>query len=153
MWELLITLHSAAGIVAFGAGCIAVWRRRHFTLYVWSLIAMFTFLVAAFAIDWPSLNVPSRALFSALTALAAYMLWRAVQAGRLLPVQDTAARVRFIDHVGFTLIALFVGFVAIAALDLGSPGWLVGVVGVVSVAVGRATIDRVKVHASTTAGA
>jgi hypothetical protein len=42
-----------------------------------------------------------------------------------------------IELVGFTLIALFDGFVIVTAIDAGAPGWLVGVVAVAGVLFGR----------------
>ena len=147
MWRtVLIVLHSAAGLIAFAAGCVAMWRRTLFELYFWSLIAMLACLVAALAVDWPELNMLSRALFSALTALGVYMVWRAFQARALLPTREAAERASYIHHVGFTLIALFVGFAAIAVLDVSGPGWLAAVVGAASVLAGRAAVDYVERH-------
>lgn len=149
MWHtLFIVLHSVAGLIAFAAGCLAMQRRKHFTVYLWSLVGMLVFLVAALVADWPDLDALSRVLFSTLTALGGYMVWRAVQARRLLPSQSDAELTRFIHHVGFTLISLFVGFVVIAVLDLGAPGWLAALVGAGSVAVGRSAIDYVEAHAT-----
>jgi hypothetical protein len=41
------------------------------------------------------------------------------------------------DHIGFTLIALWDGFVIVLAIDLGAAGWLVGVLAVLGVVVGH----------------
>lgn len=153
MWHtLFIALHSVAGLIAFAAGCLAAWRRTHFAVYFWLLVGMVVFLVAALTLDWPNLDALSRILFSILTALGGYMVWRAVQASRLLPLQGNAEQTRFIHHVGFTLISLFVGFVVIAVLDLGAPGWLAALVGGGSVVVGRSAIGYVDAHAPPAAG-
>jgi hypothetical protein len=46
--------------------------------------------------------------------------------------------------MGFTLIALFDGFVIISALDLGAPSWLVVAPGVLGIVVGRLGVRRVQ---------
>ncbi|MGI8576787.1 MAG: hypothetical protein ACR2KG_02490 [Nocardioidaceae bacterium] len=51
---------------------------------------------------------------------------------------------RYLDHLGFTLIALFDGFAIIAVLTAGGPGWLAAAVGVAGVAAGHVTIRRLK---------
>jgi len=51
--------------------------------------------------------------------------------------------VTYRDDVGFTVIALFDGFVIVSSLDLGAPIWLVVVIGVFGVLGGRAAISRV----------
>jgi hypothetical protein len=51
----LITAHAASGISAFAAGCAAIWRRRAFRTYFWSLVALVAFAAAAVTADWPRL--------------------------------------------------------------------------------------------------
>jgi hypothetical protein len=46
--------------------------------------------------------------------------------------------------LGFTLVALLDAFVVIGALDLGAPGWLVGLVAIAVAAMGHAWITRLK---------
>ena len=63
-------------------------------------------------------------------------MWRGWQARSKL----AAAHPRLpgaLDDLGFTLITLFTGFVAILAGDLGGPVWLVVTLGIVAVATGR----------------
>jgi hypothetical protein len=43
----------------------------------------------------------------------------------------------YIDHMGFTLIALFEGFIIVAAIVLGAPGWLTAGVAILGVIVGN----------------
>ena len=50
----------------------------------------------------------------------------------------------YVDHVGFTLISLFDGFVIVSAIDLKAPGWLVGALAVLGVVVGIRTVNAVK---------
>ena len=96
------------------------------------------FLVPAIALDWDNNNPIGRIVFAALAVLALGMVGRAWLARTTRP-QDA----RYIEHVGFTLIALFDGFVIITAKDLGAPVWLLLVVAVAGVLAGRAAIARV----------
>lgn len=145
MWRMVfITLHAAAGVIAFAAGCLALRWRGYLTVYFWSLVAMVGLLAVAVAVDWPGLSTATRVLFAALLGLAGYMIWRAVQARRLQPAAGPGQQARAFDHIGFTLIALFEGFVVILTLDLGAPVWLVVAVAVAGVAVGRATLTQIK---------
>jgi len=58
----------------------------------------------------------------------------------------------YVEDVGFTLIALFDGFVIVGSIDLGAPGWLVIALGVVGVLIGRLGIQRLKQRASSRSG-
>lgn len=140
----LIAAHATSGVVAFTAGCVAIRRRSAFAVYQWALVSLVVFLAAVVAADWPRLSTTSQALFAALSGLGGYMIWRSVQARRLLPATSAQPSGRYLDHLGFTLVALFDGFAIIAVLTFGGPGWLDGVVGVLGVAVGHATITTLK---------
>jgi hypothetical protein len=43
----------------------------------------------------------------------------------------------YVDHIGFTLISLFEGFIIVSGIDLGAPGWLTAVVAILGVVVGN----------------
>ena len=145
MWHaILITLHATAAVTAFVAGCLASRKRAYFTLYFWSLDALVLFLAAVVALDCPGLDATSRVLFIALVGLGGYMTGQAVEARRLRPVDGPEQSVHVIDHVGFTLIALFDGFVVILTLDLGAPAWLAVAAAAAGVVVGRAAIASIK---------
>jgi hypothetical protein len=145
MWRsVLVTLHAASGLLAFVAGCLALRRPSHLDTYFWSLVACIALVVAVVAIDWNELAAPSRALFTALGALGALMVWRGAQARRIAAASGTQWSARQLDHLGFTLVALLDAFVVIAALDLGAPGWLLGVVAIAVAAIGHAWITRLK---------
>ncbi len=141
---VLIAAHTAAGLGAFTAGCLALTRRSYFTVYFCSLVFLVVFLAAVVAVDWTGLNTASRAVFAAFTGLGGYMIWRAVQARRLQQATSLQQRARRIDHIGFSLVALFDGFVIILALDLGAPSWLAIVVAVAGIAAGHTTLRRLK---------
>lgn len=58
-------------------------------------------------------------------------MWRAAQARRIRPTAGQGPPPdRYLDHVGFTLVALFDAFIVVAVLNLGAPGWLVATAGV-----------------------
>jgi hypothetical protein len=50
--------------------------------------------------------------------------------------------------VGFTLIALFDGFVIVRAIDLGVPIWLMLAIGALGVLAGRLDVLRLKARAA-----
>jgi hypothetical protein len=88
------------------------------------------------------LATAGQGIFAALLALAAYTVWRGWQARNKL-----AGRRRepgAVDDVGFTLITLFAGFVIILVNDLGGPAWLVAVLGILAVLVGRRAAGLIK---------
>lgn len=152
----LITLHAVAGVVAFIAGALALnlrgmdsWR---FPVYGWSLVIMVVAVAVAVAVNWDQFEAVSRVVFSGLLVLAGYMLWRAWQARTRLRERGTDWRSRYVDDVGFTLISLFAGFVIVGAIDLGAPGWLVGIVAVAGIGGGILGLRQVKsrLHVTTT---
>jgi len=49
-----------------------------------------------------------------------------------------------VDDVGFTLISLAEGFVIVAAIDLGLPGWAVALTAVAVLVPAIAAVNRVK---------
>lgn len=131
MWySTFIFVHAVTGGIALLAGCVALGRRRMFGTYLWSLVAMEVFLVLAIAAEWMVLDAAARGLFAALAVLGVFMLWRADRAWRVRPRGGAGPSARYVEHVGFTLVALFDAFVVVAVLDLGAPGWLVAALGV-----------------------
>jgi hypothetical protein len=83
-----------------------------------------------------------------LTVLAFYVGWRGWQAFQDLQRRGAGWTPSYLDDVGFTLIALFDGFVVIGALDLGAPVWLVVAIGVLGILVGRGAISQMKTLAA-----
>lgn len=129
---ILIALHAAAGVVALGAGLFALRDGRFFAVYLGALAGTAVFLAAAVTVNWSHTDATARLLFAAFTGLALVMVGRAVAARRGTP--GTAA---YVEHVGFTLVALFDAFVVIAVLDVGAPIWLVVATGVVIAVAGH----------------
>ena len=146
--DVLIWSHAAAGVISFAAGIVSLRLRSvaswWFRGYLAALVALVVFMVAVVAVDWLDLDLASRLVYTGLIVLGGYMLWRAWQAQLELRVQSSRWRTKYLDHVGFTLISLFDGFVIVGAIDLHLPGWLVAVIAVAGVVVGIATIGRLK---------
>jgi hypothetical protein len=137
----LIALHTAAGLIALAAGCLAAARGSRFALYFWSLVACIALLVPAIAVDWGDLGTATRIVFPALIGLGLYMVWRATRARGRLETPGGVSSDAYFEDVGFTLIALFDAFVVIAVLDLGAPGWLIAAAGVAGALVARRAIE------------
>jgi hypothetical protein len=145
MWHtVFIVLHAASGVVAFGAGCVAVRRQSFFPWYFWALALLDAFMVLSVAAGWSAMGTVSRAVFSGLIVLGGYMMVRAVQASRTRPVSGARPSAPYLDHLGFTLIALFEGFIIVLAIDLGAPAWLVVILAVAGVVAGNLSIRRLK---------
>lgn len=145
---LLIGGHAAAGFVALIAGCLAIRHQRAVPVYLGSVLALVVFLAAAVVLDWASLGTSARVTFAALIVLGGYVFWRAVQAARSRRPGVGPQSAQFLDHLGFTLISLLVGFVAIAVLDLGAPLWGVVASAIGCIIVGHITLQRVKTRES-----
>jgi hypothetical protein len=151
---IMIVLHAAAGAAAFVAGCLALFppnaeqqARQLFGVYLVSLGLMIAFLLAAMAAHWQQLGTGEQAIFGGLVLLGLYMGWRALAARGLLRRRGQQWRLPYMEHLGFTLIALWDGFVIVLAIDLGAPGWLVGVLAVLGVVVGNRALHWAEARA------
>jgi|SRR5690348_1013233 len=144
---LLILAHAACGLIALVVGVVVLRpQAAHVTplfhVYVGALWLMVVFLVAVVALDWPTLDIGGQALFGALTLLALYVGWRGWRALQRLRNPVGNWRSGYIEDVGFTVIALFEGFIIISALDLGAPVWLVLIIAALGIVAGRYGIQR-----------
>jgi hypothetical protein len=147
---VLIALHAVAGVVALCAGGFAIRDGRFFDVYLGALAGTVVFLAAAVTVSWRDTDTGARLLFAAFTALALAMLARAVLARRGRPGTHP-----YVEHVGFTLVALFDAFVVIAVLDLGAPVWLVVTTGIAIAVAGHFVLrglHRVLVPAASSTG-
>jgi hypothetical protein len=141
----LIAIHAAGGIISFIIGVLILFPlgggrinlRFLSMLFLGALVLMLIFLITVVVTDWPSLDNVQRAIFGGLNILGLYMIWRAFQAYQLLLTQPSGWEPKYTGHIGFNLISLFEGFVIISAIDLGAPGWLVGLLAVLGVVIGR----------------
>lgn len=146
---LLITLHAASGVVALAAGAFVLRPPGRaspamFRIYLGALWGMVLFLAVAVAAGWPSLDASSRVLFGALTLFAVAIGARGWAAYRAARQRDPGWEHRYLAHMGFTLIALFDGFVVVAVLDLGAPVWLIILAGLAAVLGGRIALERAR---------
>jgi hypothetical protein len=152
--SILIIAHAACGLTALATGIFVL--RPHaagvsllFRVYLGALWLMVLFLILVVALDWPQLAAGTMALYGALTLFALYVGWRGWNAPQHLRHPAGNWRAEYIDDVGFTVIALFDGFVIISALDLGAPVWLVLVIAALGILIGRYGVQRAQEMAAT----
>lgn len=148
--EILVATHAGAGILGLLVG-LAVFppsktsggRLRLLRIvYGGLLVVLFLSLVGLIVWDWSSFETGSRLVFTGLAILAGVMLVRIYTAHRLASIRDLAWERRYVSHVYFTYISLWVGFAIIPALRSPMPGvWIpVAVIGVL--AVGSVLVHR-----------
>ena len=147
MWHTaFIVAHAATATVAVLVGMVAMPAGRYFEVYRATLVGTVAFLMPAILLGWEDYGTISRVIFPVLLLLGLFMVARAVLAGRMLPATTGGPTAAYLDHIGFTLISLADGFVIVALLRAGVPGWLVAVSGVAVVVIGhfllRATRHR-----------
>jgi len=141
--NVLIFLHASAATISFFAGSFLILSlkntstRRWFGLYWWSLVGMVILLAGAILVGWTEYSNTERIIFPALFGLGIYMLYRARSANRLLTTQQNGWKQGHIEHIGFTLISLFEGFIIVGGLNSGISGWLVAVLAVLGIFGGR----------------
>ena len=141
--NVFIILHAAAATITFLTGCFLILSQRNtltqrwYGLYWWTLVGMVVLLAGAILVYWIEYTSVERIIFPGLFALGIYMLYRARNAGRLLEAQRNDWKHDYTEHIGFTLISLFEGFIIVSGLNSGFPGWLVAVLAILGVLVGR----------------
>ncbi len=150
MHNTLILLHAATATLAFFAGCALILLPRYmlnrllFNLYLWSLIAMVLLLAGAILVYWTAYSDVERIIFPGLLGLALFMLFRAWGAGLVLATQQSNWKLGYVEHIGFTLISLFEGFIIVSGLNSGFAGWLVAVIAILGLLAGRWLIGLAK---------
>jgi hypothetical protein len=153
MHNLLIGVHALCAIAACVFGVLVIWRipeqvSGNVRAYLSALSLMALFLLIVVLFDWANIDTARRVVYSALLVLVAYTSWRGWHAARVLAHRNGVWRDAYVEDVGFTLISLFDGFVVVSAIDLGAPMWLVVVIGVIGIVVGRVGVVRVKIRAT-----
>lgn len=130
--ELLVAIHATSGIAGLIVG-IAVFAppatrntRRSWRIAYGALLAVLAgSLLALIVFDWAGLDATARIAFSGLLALAIVMLYRLFLADRLVGSAQPDWRRRYVGHVYFTYVSLWVGFAIVPALRSGNPGlWI-----------------------------
>jgi len=145
MWHvILIAAHATAGLIALVTGVVAMRHGRLFDVYLGSLAGMTLFLTLAIGARWDAIDTAGRVLFTAFAGLAGLMVWRATLARRVRPTDASRPSTSYLDHVGFTLVALFDGFCVIAVLDAGAPVWVAVGTGVVIAIAGHFALHWAK---------
>lgn len=141
--DILISAHAIAAGLCFLAGSIVLYSRAYrfdgglFRVYLWSLGGMVVFLAMAMLTEWTAYSGTQRTVFIGLLGLAIYMFYRGFSARTLLKTQAAGWSEMFVNHVGFTLISLFEGFVIVTGFNAQAPVWLVGTIAVVGIVAGR----------------
>ena len=146
----LIILHATAATLAFFAGCLLIFsptylsNQRLFNLYLWTLIATILLLAGAIIIYWKEYSDVERIIFPGLLGLGLFMLFRTWGAGLVFATQQNHWKLGYVEHIGFTLVSLFEGFIIVSGLNAGIPGWLVALVAIAGLLVSRWLIGLAK---------
>lgn len=148
--NVLIILHTVTATISFFAGCLLIFSPKYalnetiFNLYLWSLIGMGLLLAGAIFLHWREYSDTERIVFPGLLGLAFFMIFRGWGAGLVLHTQQKKWKLGYVEHIGFTLISLFEGFVIVSGLNAGLPGWLVGIIAFLGLLGGRWVIAYAK---------
>ena len=105
---------------------------------------MFVTLIALIVLDWEGLDTTARVAFTALTGLAAVMMLRSVLAARVVSSREPGWEGRYIGHIYFTYISLWMGFVILPALNLPMPQVTVPVIAAAVLVTGQTLVGRYK---------
>jgi hypothetical protein len=159
--DMLVMIHAGSGIAALVTGLLVFlppdtpsrrlrWRAGYGALLVTLTIS----LVLLIAVDWADLAGGARIAFTGLAILAGIMLTRLYLAHRLTTKPAiTGWRRRYVSHVYFTYISLWVGVGIVPALRTDTPAlWvpvaIVAVLGTGNVIVGR-YVHRIEARTAT----
>jgi hypothetical protein len=148
--NILIILHTITATICFFAGCLLILSPAYasnqnlFSLYLWTLIGMTVLLAGAIFVFWEEYSDTERIVFPGLLGLALFMVFRGWGASLVLQTQQKDWKLGYVEHIGFTLISLFEGFVIVSGLNSGLPGWLVAIVAVLGLLAGRWILGSAK---------
>lgn len=147
IYAIFINIHALTATVSLISGLVIITsqkyfvNRRLFSVYLWTLVGMTIFLTGAMLTQWAVYASTEQIAFSGLFVLALYMLYRAFRAQTLIEARQNDWRHEYIHHIGFTLISLFEGFIIVALINLETTGWIIAIVAILGVLVGRRAID------------
>lgn len=146
---VLVVIHAGAGIAGLLVGLSAItpdpprgwwrWLRRAYVPCVAVLLAS---LAALLVVDWGGLATGARIAFGGLAGLAAVLAIRLVLAHREVTAERPGWQGRYIGHVSFSYISLWVGFLVLPALNLPYPQFTVPVVVVAVIGTGAILVSR-----------
>jgi hypothetical protein len=124
----LVVIHAASGVGGLITGWASLspprpgdgrgWWRR---LYVACIAILVASMVVLVAIDWTSLDGVARVAFGGLIVLGAVMTYRIFRARGEASARVAGWEGRYFDHVAFTYISLWEGFLILPALNLPFP--------------------------------
>ena len=141
--NILIILHAISATICFFVGCFLILSLKQaanqhwFNFYWGTLVGMVILLAGAILVSWINYSTLERVIFPGLFVLGIYMLYRARNANLLRKAQANGWTQGYIEHIGFTLISLFEGFIIVSGLKSGVPGWLVALLAILGVLAGR----------------
>ncbi|WP_116050455.1 hypothetical protein [Amycolatopsis palatopharyngis] len=143
----LIAVHAGAGILGLLTGPVTMrpdvppgplrWLSR---IYLASLAVLLVSMVALIAVDWTGLDIGARLAFTGLAGLGAVIVYRIVQAGRESARRLPGWQRRYVAHVYFTYVSLWIGFLVLPALNLPLPYIAVPAVVLLVLAVGHVLV-------------
>lgn len=144
---LLVVLHASAGVSGLLLGLAAFAPRPGRPeavriAYLGCIGLLLLSLFALIAIDWPELAAGARIAFSALAALAVVMAYRLVRALVEATAMSEGWQRRYIDHLFFGYISLWIGFLVVPALNLPYPQVVIPIVALGALALGRFLVAR-----------
>jgi hypothetical protein len=142
---VFLVIHVSAGVIGLVLGLLAFRLRagRPDSVrlgYAAALGVLSASLVGMLVIDWPELATGAQLGFAALAALSVVMIYRIVRAFGEAASATPGWQERYVGHVFFTYIALWIGFVAVLALRLPFPQIAVPVVAIGTLLIGQALV-------------
>lgn len=149
MRTVLVLLHAVSGVIGLVTGLWAMspprpgdGRRRWRQTYMACIGTLIVGLVALVLYDWRDLEAAARIAFSGLAGLAAVMAYRMWRAHREASMREGDWQRRYVSHVYFTYISLWVGVLIVPAVNSSVPQLAVPVVIVAVLAAGHVLITR-----------
>lgn len=148
--EMLVVIHAGSGIAGLVVGLVVFappprsgsGRLRARIVYGLLLVVLVVSLLGLIVKDWPGLETGARIVFSGLAALGGVMLFRIYRAHRIAESRRPGWKRRYVGHVYFTYISLWVGFAIVPALRFGNPGLWVPIAVVSVLTAGTLLIHR-----------
>ncbi|WP_167133268.1 hypothetical protein [Paramicrobacterium chengjingii] len=119
MWHLVfVSLHAALATVALVAGVLGLRHPRLLPVHLWSIIGMSLALPFSVVAGWAGFTAVTRPIFVALVVLSCFMVIQAFRANRASR-SDAHWRI-VVNCLGFNIIGLTTGFLAVAVLRMGA---------------------------------
>lgn len=143
--SVLVVVHVTAGSVGLVLGLLSFRPRPGRSgpirlAYSVSIGVLLLSLVGMLVIDLPELPTGVGIGFSALGGLAAVMLYRIVRAFAEAANRSPGWTERYVAHVFFTYISLWIGFLVLPALRLPYPQVSVPLVAVATLLIGQTAV-------------